>query len=48
MPLIEVKNLEKIYRGEGIETKVLAGISFNIEKGEFVAVIGPSGCDTNN
>lgn len=43
MSLIEIKNLEKTYRGEGIETKVLAGISFNIEKGEFVAVMGPSG-----
>lgn len=43
MPLIEVKNLEKIYRGEEIETRALNGVSFDIEKGEFVAIMGASG-----
>jgi putative ABC transport system ATP-binding protein len=43
MPLVEVKNLQKTYYSEGTATPVLHGISFNIEKGEFVAVMGPSG-----
>jgi len=42
MSLIEVKNLEKIY-SDGVETPALQGVSFNIEKGEFVAIMGPSG-----
>ncbi len=41
--LIEVKDLFKSYKNEEIETQVLKGVSFNIEKGEFVAVMGPSG-----
>ncbi len=43
MPLIEVKNLEKIYHDEEVATQVLKGISFGIKEGEFVAVMGPSG-----
>ena len=43
MALIEVKNLEKAYHTDGVETPVLHGLSFNIEKGEFVAIMGPSG-----
>lgn len=43
MALIEVRNLEKIYRDGEIETLALRGVSFDINAGEFVAVIGPSG-----
>ncbi len=43
MTLIEVKDLEKIYRDEDVETPALSGVSFNIESGEFVAIMGPSG-----
>lgn len=43
MALIEVKDLEKIYRNDGVETPALDGVSFNIEQGEFVAIMGPSG-----
>lgn len=43
MALIEVKNLTKIYSDEGAETPALCDISFNIERGEFVAIMGPSG-----
>ena len=43
MAVLEVKDLSKIY-GEG-ESKVVAldNISFSVEKGEFVAIIGASG-----
>ena len=40
MALIEVKNVEKEYP-DG--TKALRGVSFTIESGEFVAIMGPSG-----
>jgi len=43
MSLIEVKNLEKTYSDGETETRALCGVSFNIELGEFVAVMGPSG-----
>jgi len=41
--LIEVKNLKKEYCSEEVLTKVLKGLSFNIDKGEFSAIMGPSG-----
>lgn len=43
MSLIEVKNIGKVYQDGEMETPALVDISFNIEKGEFVAIMGPSG-----
>lgn len=43
MSLFEVTNLEKTFYGGGVETKVLRGVDFKIEKGEFVSIMGPSG-----
>lgn len=43
MALIEAKNLEKIYGTGDVKTPALKGASFNISKGEFVAIMGPSG-----
>jgi putative ABC transport system ATP-binding protein len=41
--IIEVKNLKKAYH-DGIEATVaLAGVTFDVRKGEFVAIMGPSG-----
>lgn len=42
-PLIQVNNLHKSYINESVKTQVINGVSFNIEKGEFVAIMGPSG-----
>jgi putative ABC transport system ATP-binding protein len=42
--MIKIKELEKIFRTEDIETVALDNVSFEVEKGEFVAVMGPSGC----
>lgn len=43
MALIEVENLEKTYETEGVKTPALRGVSFQVGKGEFVAIMGPSG-----
>ncbi len=43
MPLIEVRDLKKTYTDDGTETPAIRGLSFDIKKGEFVAVMGPSG-----
>jgi len=41
--MIECKNICKTYINGDVETKAVCGISFKIEKGEFVSIIGPSG-----
>jgi len=41
--MIECKNLCKTYVNGDVETQAVRGISFEIEKGEMVAIIGPSG-----
>ncbi len=41
--LIEITNLHKQYETDGLVTKVLHGLDFNIKEGEFVAIMGPSG-----
>ena len=43
MSLFELKDLEKTYFSEEVNTRVLHGLTFSIEKGEFVSVMGPSG-----
>jgi len=41
--MIEIKDLTKVYRFSGNDVEILKGVSFNVEKGEFVSIIGPSG-----
>lgn len=41
--LIDVRNLTKEYTTGEIVTKVLYGLSFTIDQGEFVSIMGPSG-----
>ena len=41
--MIELKNICKSFTLGGETIKALDNISFNIEKGEFVSIIGPSG-----
>ena len=44
MAIIEIKNLQKVFRTELVETVALNGVNLTVEKGEFVAIMGPSGC----
>lgn len=41
--VLEVKNIEKYYGNKSNLTKAINNISFNIEKGEFVGIMGASG-----
>src|SRR5690606_37198622 len=43
-PLIELKDLRRVYRTEALETHALGGIDLTIERGEYVTIEGPSGC----
>ena len=43
MKILEVHNLSKVYGKGDTQIKALDDISFNVEKGEFVAIVGPSG-----
>lgn len=43
IPVIQVKNLYKIYRIGETKVPALDGVDFNMYKGEFCAIVGPSG-----
>jgi putative ABC transport system ATP-binding protein len=42
--MIKITDLEKYYSTEEIKTIALNKLSFEVKKGEFIAVMGPSGC----
>ena len=43
MSFIELKDVVKEYKTGEVSIKAVDGISLNIEKGEFVVIVGPSG-----
>lgn len=43
MAYIELKNVNKIYKSGEVEVKALNNTTFEIEKGELVCILGPSG-----
>jgi len=44
MPLLEVKNLDKVFAADGRTVTALDHLSLSIEEHEFVSIVGPSGC----
>jgi putative ABC transport system ATP-binding protein len=43
MIMIQLTNVEKVYRTDTIETLALKNINLTVKKGEFLSVMGPSG-----
>ena len=43
MEILKIENLSKIYGSGETAVRALDQVSFRVEKGEFVAIIGPSG-----
>lgn len=41
--VIEVRNITKVYKMGEVEVRALAGVSFIVERGEVVSIMGPSG-----
>ena len=41
---IEVRNLEKVFRTDSVQTVALNNVDLTIDDGSFVAIMGPSGC----
>ena len=41
--MLQVKNVEKYYGGKNNVTKALDRVSFDVEDGEFIAIMGASG-----
>ena len=44
MDILKIKNLRKIYHTKKRELLAVDNFSFNLKKGDFVAIVGPSGC----
>ena len=42
--MIKLTEINKIYRTNEIETVALENVNLEVEKGEFLSIMGPSGC----
>src|SRR5579859_3978825 len=42
-PIIEARELRKTYRVGKVDVPALCGVSFTVQRGEFVSIVGPSG-----
>src|SRR3989344_2639977 len=42
-PIIKASHLSKVYHVDSVETTALDDVTFEVNKGEFVAIMGPSG-----
>ena len=41
--MLKVENLKRYYKTNDLEVRALDGVSFDVEKGEFISIIGASG-----
>jgi len=42
--MIHLKNIEKVYRTDTVETLALNSVNLDVVAGEFLSIMGPSGC----
>ena len=42
-PIIQVENVTRVYRVGKVDVPAVRGVSFTVNQGDFVAVVGPSG-----
>ena len=42
--MIKLTEINKIYRTNEIETVALENVNIEVEKGEFLSIMGPAGC----
>lgn len=42
--MIQLQNIEKVYRTSTVETLALNNVNLTVQKGEFLSIMGPSGC----
>lgn len=42
--MIEIKDLQKVYEGNGLKTIALSDIDLSVQRGDFLTIMGPSGC----
>src|SRR5262245_9970301 len=45
--MLQLQGVEKVYRTDTIETVALTGVNLSVAEGEFISVMGPSGCGTS-
>jgi putative ABC transport system ATP-binding protein len=45
--MITLADVHRLFRSDEVETTALRAIDLNVEAGEFVAIMGPSGCGTS-
>ena len=43
VPVLQLRNVWKTYRGDGVEVHALRGVDLDVQAGEYVAIMGPSG-----
>lgn len=43
MPILELKNIKRIYKTKNITTEALKNINLSVEEGEFISIMGESG-----
>lgn len=44
MEILKIKNIRKTYHTKENEILAVDNFSFNLNKGDFIAILGPSGC----